>query len=206
MNKQSRVISVNPGRATVGELRQRVLASIEPAARKMNAPFRFPVIDSIEKSDLSLRNTLRLFFGVTGIRSGMTAPKDSVTLLARIGLGLFLLFCGLIANTPVAPLFIAFGVMLMLGLCNRMLLISLFIIEAVSVHAVYAAGAVDYTAYTSLVLSVISLVMAIAGPGHISLDSVIERGIFKEVTSSRRRRKIRNRVSYQAYKYADYGA
>lgn len=199
MNFRDKTISVNPSRPTAGESYAKAVSAIEAGARRLNAPFRFPVIDALESHTDGLRKTLALIFGVSGSRDGMTAPKDSVALMGRIGFGLFLLTCGILtAGTPSSTAIIILGATLMAGLLTRASMLLFGAVEAWSAWHIWLDGNFSY-GFT--VLAAMSLIMAFIGPGHISIDSFIERRLYHTLKQRLERRMRARRCSYQAYKY-----
>lgn len=199
MTSHARTISVNPSTMTVGEKYAKTVAAIETGAEKVNAPFRFPVINLDDDGNGTLRKSLSLLFGVTGKRTGMTAPKDSVTLMARIGFGLFLLTCGILSfGSAYSMAITTIGGALMLGFMSRLSMLLFSILEGCSAYLVYRTGEM---AYGYIVMSVVSFIIALLGPGHISVDSFIERGIFNLVSRRRERKARERRLSYKAYQY-----
>lgn len=203
MNARTRTISINPAMPTAAEKAGFVNRdTIETLMR--DSTFRFDYDSEYSKVDShdSLRAFISLLFGVSGKRDGLTAPMDSFTLVSRICLGGFLIFCGMMSELSLTGIgIIILGGMLMGGLFTRPAMLGFGTLQAIQWHTMVQTGSVSAIV---ILLTVSAFLIALLGPGHISIDSAMEYGISESLKDSHRRKMRARRVSYEAYRYSGF--
>lgn len=199
MKSYSSTISVNPTTQTMGERNSKAISALEDSVRIANEPFRSSFLNSADENSSLIPITLKFLFGVYGRHNGVSAPMDALTLIARCGFGLFI--CGMAAAgmTGVSSIAMAFiGVMVTLGCMTRVSLLTLAVMQIVAASSLNV-GLND----VHLLIALISGVLAILGPGHTSLDSMLERLTSRNVESYMLRKERERRDSYRAYEFTD---
>lgn len=203
MNARTRTISINPGMPTAAEKAGFVNRdTIETLMR--DSTFRFDYDSEYSKVDShdSLRAFISLLFGVSGKRDGLSAAMDSFTLVSRLCLGGFLIFCGMMSELSLTSIvIIILGGMLMCGLFTRPAMLVFGTMQAIDWHTMSQTGSVSSLV---ILLTLSSFIIAILGPGHISVDSAMEYGISERLKESHLRKMRARRVSYEAYRYSGF--
>ncbi|MDE6294718.1 MAG: DoxX family protein [Muribaculaceae bacterium] len=200
MKSYSSTISVNPSTMSVGEKNFKAMSALEDSVFSANKPFRSSFADSAEDSSSLMRLVLKLIFGVSGKSSGMTAPMDALTLIARIGFGLFIIALSAMGMTGIGSIFAAIlGVMVICGCMTRLSLMTLVVTLMVSASSMNLPTAND----TYMISAVIGLILAVTGPGHTSVDATIERSVERVLDTHMKRTALNRRDSYRAYEYID---
>ncbi|MDE5772850.1 MAG: hypothetical protein K2H86_00145 [Muribaculaceae bacterium] len=199
MKSYSSTISVNPSTQTMGERNSKAICALEESVRIANEPFRSSFLNSAEENSSLIPITLKFLFGVYGRQNGISAPMDALTLIARCGFGLFICGMALAGMTGISSVAMAvIGVMVTLGCMTRASLLALAVMQIVAASSLHA-GLNDM----HLIVALISGVMAILGPGHTSLDSILERLTSRNVESYMLRKEREHRDSYRAYEFID---
>lgn len=200
MKSYSSTISVNPSTMSVGEKNFKAMSALEESVFSANKPFRSSFADSYEESSNLMPLILKSIFGVSGKSDGLSAPMDALTLITRIGFGLFVIVLSAVGLTGVSSILLAItGAIIVCGFMTRISLITLVItlmIAASSMHL--APGDNTYT-----ITAVIGLVLAIAGPGHTSIDAVAGNKLSQYLDTYIKRTARIRRDSYRAFEYAD---
>lgn len=198
---QSNVISVNPATSTLGDLNPGATARI----------LRRRVLEQ-QAEKPSFKKMLDAAFALGGDRR----HSHSVSLLLlRSVVGALLITCGLASGfgglTPTSEVMqssafmpsvgsvlqIVAGVSLCLGLLTRVTLSVVSIVAGVVFAMGIAFGVfVEGVALTAA----LSMVLAVVGPGNVSLDSQI-RGAAFHAYRNHARRKAERRLSYEAFRY-----
>lgn len=188
-----KVISVNPGRKTLGALNSDI---IERMARSCN-PTNYSV------STPRLKSVCNFVFGIDKNVSGSWSSK---LFFARLIVSAFLLsiaipqlltpMFGYDLILPVAT--VAVAGMILLGFFARMASFAGF------VYAAYMSYLTGFDAVYTL-QTILFIFMAMTGPGRYSIDQLLRRAIFKS-SKRRRARRLRraaeDRLSYKALRNA----
>ena len=125
---------------------------------------------------------------------------DALTLIARIGFGLFIVGLSAMGMTGISSIFSAIlGMMVICGCMTRLSLATLVVTMMVTASSMNLPTAND----TYMISAVIGLIVAVAGPGHTSVDATIERSVERILDSHRKRTALKRRDSYLAYEYFD---
>ncbi|MDE6811263.1 MAG: DoxX family protein [Muribaculaceae bacterium] len=181
-------ISVNPAASTVGSLHPE--ACVNRMRRKVD----------IEGANLARRKSgaiLRTIFGATSL-----APAWSLLLQAvRIACGAFMIYNGIsMGSFQLEAVFsMAVGMMLVLGLATRFVMVLSALVYGVSSGLLIETGQLPVEMIS---IAVVSVFLAVVGPGRYSLDAVLRRYIFRKVRRYETRKLMENRFSYRAYQYA----
>lgn len=182
-------ISVNPAESTIGSLHPE--ACVNRMRRKVD----------LEGANLARRKSgslLRAFFGATSV-----VPSISVAMLiARIACSGYMIYSGVEAlSVSLIESVIAFSMaaILMLGVGTRCLLGAAALGFGLMAGMLIDAGLMPVE---MLVISGISLIWAIVGPGRYSMDAVLRRKIFRAIRRHETHKLMENRFSYRAYQIA----
>ena len=200
MNDTARTISVNPSLPTVGEryaahLKEKALS----AAPKINFEYtRQAPVAAAESGTAGI--LLSLVLGVSGRRDGMTAPMDSVTLVCRLGYGMLLVGSALLSGLhPASIVVLGLGTMTLLGFLMRPAMLGFAILQFT--QAYFTQGDPTHSG-GYLGLGVAAAVVAVLGPGHLSIDSGISYAIAKKIALRREKKLRKKRMSYEAFRYS----
>ncbi len=200
MKSYAATISVNPSTQTAGEKFTQAASVLEKSVNTVADSLRNSVnIADADDSSL-LPVLLKLVFGVSGRQSGLSAPMDAVTLIARCALGIFVIAIAALGlgNANSALLYIL-GFLTIGGFMTRLSLITLAITQLAAASSLTFAGMHD----VSIIVTVTAAVIALIGPGHSSLDAFIERYLSRKATSYLKRRDNERRDSYRAFQYSE---
>lgn len=187
MNASATVISVNPGKSTVGQLNP------EAAVRRL----RNLRCDAVPAKTLERRRALKFLFGLGSRRDLRHSGRLLLWRVAFAALLLVAFFAPGYAVASPAWILPAMAVSLLSGLFQRVAMTAAslwFTYLAVSLLA--AAGTLDMVA---AFCAMISGMMAVAGPGRWSLDMILRRRLHRLIVPlNRRRRQASRRLSYKA--------
>lgn len=188
-----RVISVNPANLTRGEL--------HPEA--WEASFK-KVSEIVSGSKLPKSCEISNF--IFGINRSTTRKKSSFLVLIRLVASALIITSAVMTFSSVAVpglgySLLALGLIAMFGICLRPL-------------SAVAAGWTGYLAVTLVHGSInpilagvclLSIILAILGPGRFSIDSLLRRTVFNHERRRRNaaRKAAEMRLSYKAFLYAD---
>lgn len=227
MGSQARIISVNPSLMTAGErniaagvlpVEGRAVATDsvpdteKSAATTVTAVFHEASFVTGHLTGLrrlyghsnrnlhliySIKRRMRIFFGVSGSRTGLTAPMDSATFSLRLLFGIFLLAFGLISGISAeSAIMITAGTLMAAGLFSRLAAIVLFVAEVAFAGMAYAA---DLGWYINAAIAAGALAVTILGPGHLSVDSWLQNNLQHKLLQKLRDRAAEIRSSYRVY-------
>ena len=202
------VISVNPGKKTLGALNidliSKVARSCRPVSRAIRTP-RFKTVCNV----------------VFGINKSVTPSWSSKLWLSRSVVSAYFLITGIIgisASTGNAlhalSIFnIVAACMIFLGFLSRIASASGFMLYA----AIAVSAAFGYSWHLSsattpvfesmaVMQAIMYLLIAVTGPGRYSIDQLLRRYIFRKAKRRailRARHAAENRMSYKAWREAD---
>ncbi len=184
------ILNVNPAEATLGSLHPE--AAINRMRRRVD----------IEGDSLARRKSggmLRALFGATS-----TAPAGSLILLtARVlgalGMAWMAYDAFLSSNLLIAVSCAVLSLDLILGFATRFFLIAGAALFGIMSGLALEAGQTPLL-YGSI--AIVSIVLAIAGPGRYSLDAILKRKIFRSIRRYETHKLMERRFSYKAYQYS----
>ncbi len=175
----SDVISINPGKATVGDLNPEATAGF----------LRYNVLSSYSKQSSS--QSLEKIFG---IRKGAVTKRDYLLLSARVTTGILLILCSFLdLITLPATLLGLMTISLISGLFQRITMSGSFLCILILLLGGYTLGGLIIPLIVGLTFSFIS-------PGHISADKLIFN-IMRKHSIKKRQTRIENSLSYKSYLY-----
>lgn len=186
---KSMILTVNPAESTVGALHPE--ACMRLLRRKVDT----------EGATVARRKSgglLRALFGATSV----SASRSRMMLVLRVLFGGFLIVHGVLGvhSALIESVFaMGVGMMVMMGVATR------FVMTASGVcFAIMSGMAIEQGAFpqTDLLIAVMSVGIAMAGPGRYSLDALLRRGIFRSIRRYETRKLMQRRFSYRAYQYA----
>lgn len=193
----SDIISVNPGKLTLGALHPegatrliRTNININSSTVKKHRFLDFifavkaPGINRFGKYML----VMRLLFATILISSGCLTLNGSITNALTI-----------ISSQVSGILQITAGAMLALGLLTRISILSIGIILSASILITFTNGMPDMSALSSLFTCILFIIM---GAGKYSLDFLIRKGVIINATRRRKRNEMK-RMTYKAFQYSD---
>lgn len=199
MKSYASTISVNPSTQTAGEKFTQATSVLENSVNTVAGSLRNSVEISYSDNSSLLPGLLKLVFGVSGQQSGLSAPMDALTLIARCALGIFIIVIAALGlGNAHAPLLYILGFMITAGVLTRISLVTLAIMQLAAASTL-TLGMHD----VSIIITVIAAVLALVGPGHTSIDAYIERYLSHTANTYLRRRENERRDSYKAFRYTD---
>lgn len=181
----AKVISVNPGLKTAGELNLSKF-NLEGISRSISAP---------ADKKASFKRRLDFFFGINaGVNSQFSSKMMAVRVMGAVilcGLALMSLFGSSAAVLPhnAAVITLLFGVSLAFGLLTRMAAAICTLFFGISFVSALTAGSLDLTI---LFLGSCSALFMIMGPGMYSTDLLLRRRIHKMYRDAHRYDPSRN--------------
>lgn len=188
-NSRVMILNVNPAESAMGSLNPEACMNL--MRRKMD----------LKGASLARRKSggmLRAFFGPTSL----PASRSVMLLVFRVLFGISMLYYGFI-SIPESAIFatatIIFGLLLIAGVATRF---TSALYGAASVIMWGGALESGLMPVSGLIVAVLSLAAAFAGPGRYSLDAVIRRRIFRAVRRYETRKLMERRFSYRAYQYS----
>lgn len=189
-----RVISVNPGVKTLGELSTGFQPGIARISRCLSAPGTRNV--SI------LKQSVNLLFGINR-NIGTQVSGKLLFLRVLAACAVLLGIAGNMASafsTPSAFLPILLGSSVALGLLTRPVALCGVIFYGFATATSFTAGAPDVSAAS---LTVLSAAVCVLGPGMFSADQILRRSIFRSMARVKKSRAARknkgNNLRYDAY-------
>lgn len=145
----------------------------------------------------NIKRRMRIFFGVSGVRTGLTAPMDSAVFSLRLLFGIFLIAYGLSNGLSAeSVIMISAGSLMAAGLFSRLASTVLFVAEVAFAGMAYAAG---FDWYINAAIAVGALAVTVLGPGHLSVDSWMQNILQHRIMRKLHNRAIEIRSSYRAY-------
>lgn len=188
MNATTTVISVNPGKATVG--------SLHPEAAGI---FRRRILGTQRNQQSPVKGWLNAFFGMHG-----NASKQMWKGLAALRIGFAMILSTLMLTDAIPEVeggmqvaLWCVAVALASGTFTRFASVATAACFGYSFILSAAAGAMDTT---SMFCFFLALMTAWMGPGMMSADTILRSMLFRRLSTWGRERRNRNiRLSYRAY-------
>lgn len=198
--KQASVISVNPGRKTLGEL----CMSDQRVANVSRS------IAAVTRNTSTKKDFVNFFFGINNKISNLISRRTmAVRIMCSVILSVSLAFNlnSVPASLSEIPLTTFFGVLLIVSLAFGLFTRVTGAI-AFTLYGYIAINSLINCIYDSnlMLLIAISGIAMIYGPGKFSLDSAIRYFTFKALSKSARNKKRNNKkleMGYRAFELAD---
>lgn len=178
MNADVLIVKVNPGSKTLGALNPSSIAGT----------FRTTILkEGYNEADTKIRRALRAVFGPTAIAQG----PSRILLIGRMLTGIFMVLSGFILGSQLGYAYcdtaifaVLAGALLIPGIATRPVM---SIAAAWFAIAAFGLDLPSTIPGVELILSALSLVLAIAGPGRFSADAMLRRNLFRYLRRRERR-------------------